>query len=247
MTDAQANGVGAPFGLGGDLPVQRLGFGAMRITGPGIGRAPDQDEAIAVLRRAVDQGVNLIDTADSYGPFVSERLIAEALHPYPSELVIATRADSSATARPMASRRSAPAPPRRMRGEPATAEARADTLYQLHRVDPKVPLEESMGMLVTLKDEGKIRHIGLSNVNEDQLDQALDIVPVVFGAESVRTRAREGPKPCRSVRSREPRVPPVGTDGPRRPPRTRPSTASLAPTARQPGRSRSRGCSHAHR
>jgi aryl-alcohol dehydrogenase-like predicted oxidoreductase len=181
MTDAQANGAGAPFGLGGDLPVQRLAFGAMRITGPGIwGEPRDRDEAIAVLRRAVDLGVNLIDTADSYGPFVRERLIADALHPYPSDLVIATKGGQlrdgpnqwRPDGRPQHLRAACEESLQRLKLEQIP-------LYQLHRVDPKVPLEDSMGMLVRLKDEGKIRHIGVSNVDEDQLDQALAIAPVV--------------------------------------------------------------------
>jgi pyridoxine 4-dehydrogenase len=169
------------FGLGGDLPVHRLAFGAMRITGRGIwGEPADRDEAVAVLRRAVELGVDLIDTADSYGPFVSERLIAEALHPYPADLVIATKGgqlrDGPGQWRPD--------------GRPQHLRAACDgslqrlkleqiPLYQLHRPDPSVPLEDSLGMLATLKDEGKIRHIGVANVNEEQLAQALAITPVV--------------------------------------------------------------------
>lgn len=176
-----ANGHRATMDLGGDLTVRRLGFGAMRITGPGIwGEPPDHDAAIAVLRRAVDLGVNFIDTADSYGPFVSERLIAEALHPYPEALVIATKGGLQ---------RSGPGqwPPD---GRPQHLRAACDgslerlrldqiPLYQLHRPDPKVPFEDSVGMLVELKNEGKIRHIGLSNVNERQLDAAMHLTPVV--------------------------------------------------------------------
>jgi pyridoxine 4-dehydrogenase len=181
MTDTTGDTLGTLFGLGGDLPVHRLGFGAMRITGPGIwGEPRDRDEAIAVLRRAVDQGVNLIDTADSYGPFVSERLIAEALHPYPTDLVIATKGgllrDGPGQWRPDGR-------PQHLRAacEESLQRLKLEQipLYQLHRVDPAVPLEDSIGMLVRLKDEGKIRHIGLSNVNESQLDQALAITPVV--------------------------------------------------------------------
>jgi pyridoxine 4-dehydrogenase len=169
------------FGLGGDLPVQRLAFGAMRITGPGIwGEPRDHDAAIAVLRRAVDLGVNFIDTADSYGPFVSERLIAEALHPYPADLVIATKGgllrDGPGQWRPDGR-------PQHLRAacEESLQRLKLEQipLYQLHRVDPNVPLEDSIGMLAALKDEGKIRHIGLSNVREAQLDQALAITPVV--------------------------------------------------------------------
>jgi pyridoxine 4-dehydrogenase len=197
MTDTMGDTFGAPFGLGGDLPVHRLGFGAMRITGPGIwGEPRDHAEAIAVLRRAVDQGVNLIDTADSYGPFVSERLIAEALHPYPTDLVIATKGgllrDGPGQWRPDGR-------PQRLRAacEESLQRLKLEQipLYQLHRVDPAVPLEESIGMLVTLKDEGKIRHIGLSNVNEDQLDQALAITPVV----SVQNRYGPGTRSSEAI------------------------------------------------
>jgi aryl-alcohol dehydrogenase-like predicted oxidoreductase len=169
------------FGLGGDLPVRRLGFGAMRITGPGIwGDPPDLDQAIAVLRRAVEVGVNLIDTADSYGPFVSERLIAEALHPYPDDLVIATKGGLKRTGpgqwptdgRPQHLRAACDESLQRLRLDQIP-------LYQLHRPDPKVPFEDSVGMLVELKHQGKIRHIGLSNVSEAQLDQAMRLTPIV--------------------------------------------------------------------
>jgi pyridoxine 4-dehydrogenase len=167
--------------LGGDLTVRRLGFGAMRITGPGIwGDPPDHGEAIAVLRRAVELGVNFIDTADSYGPFVSERLIAEALHPYPDDLVIATKGGLVRTGpgqwpsdgRPQHLRAACDESLQRLRLDQIP-------LYQLHRPDPKVPFEDSVGMLVELKREGKIRHIGLSNVTEAQLDQAMRLTPVV--------------------------------------------------------------------
>jgi aryl-alcohol dehydrogenase-like predicted oxidoreductase len=177
MTAAQVTA----FGLGGDLPVQRLGFGAMRITGPGIwGEPNDHREAIAVLRDAVDRGVNLIDTADSYGPFVSERLIAEALHPYPEDLVIASKGGLlrdgpnqwRPDGRPQHLRDACDGSLQRLRLEQIP-------LYQFHRVDPTVPFEESIGALVMLKDAGKIRHIGLSNVDEDQLDRALAMTPIV--------------------------------------------------------------------
>ena len=153
----------------------------MRITGPGIwGEPRDHDEAIAVLRRAVDLGVNLIDTADSYGPFVSERLIAEALHPYPQDLVIATKGgllrDGPGQWRPDGR-------PQHLRAacEESLQRLKLEQipLYQLHRVDPDVPLVDSIGMLQTLKDEGKVRHIGVCNVSEAQLDQALAITPIV--------------------------------------------------------------------
>jgi pyridoxine 4-dehydrogenase len=176
-----ANGHQATMDLGGDLTVRRLGYGAMRITGSGIwGQPPDHDEAIAVLRRAVDLGVNFIDTADSYGPFVSERLIAEALHPYPEDLVIATKGGLQRTGpgqwppdgRPQHLRAACDGSLERLRLEQLP-------LYQFHRPDPNVPFEDSVGMLVELKGEGKIRHIGLSNVNEEQLDTAMRMTPVV--------------------------------------------------------------------
>jgi len=171
----------ATIDLGGDLTVRRLGFGAMRITGPGIwGDPPDHDEAIAVLRRAVDLGVNFIDTADSYGPFVSERLIAEALHPYPEDLVIATKGGLQRTGpgqwpadgRPQHLRAACNGSLQRLRLEQIP-------LYQFHRPDPKVPFEDSVGMLAELKNEGKIRHVGLSNVTERQLDSAMRMTPIV--------------------------------------------------------------------
>jgi pyridoxine 4-dehydrogenase len=166
----------------GDRTVRRLGFGAMRITGPGIwGPPPNHDGAIAVLRRAVELGVNLIDTADSYGPHVSEELIAEALHPYPADLLIATKGGLIRTGpgrgwpadgRPEHLRDACEGSLRRLRLE--TIE-----LYQEHRPDPEVPYEESIGALKELQDEGKIRHIGISNVTVDQLEAARRIVEVV--------------------------------------------------------------------
>jgi pyridoxine 4-dehydrogenase len=166
--------------LGGDLTVRRLGFGAMRLTGPGIwGEPADKDEAIATLRRAVELGVNFIDTADSYGPFVSERLIAEALHPYPDDLVIGTKGGMSrsgpghwgADGRPQHLRAACDESLQRLQLDQIA-------LYQFHRPDPKVPFEDSVGMLAQLKDEGKVRHIGLSNVTEAHLDQAMRLTPI---------------------------------------------------------------------
>ena len=167
--------------LGGDLTVNRLGFGAMRITGQGIwGDPPDRNEARAVLRRALELGVNFIDTADSYGPNVSEELIAEALHPYPEDLVIGTK---GGLIRPGPGRWDPDGRPEYLREacEGSLRRLRLDQipLYQFHRPDPAVPLEDSIGTLVALKDEGKIRHIGLSNVNEDQLRRAQAMTPIV--------------------------------------------------------------------
>ncbi|HEX4539285.1 MAG TPA: aldo/keto reductase [Acidimicrobiales bacterium] len=167
--------------LGGDLTVQRMGYGAMRITGPGIwGEPADPDTCRAVLRRAVELGVDFIDTADSYGPEVSERLIAEALHPYPENLVIATK---GGMVRPGPGRWDPDGRPEHLRAacEGSLKRLRLDEipLYQLHRPDPRVPLEDSVGTLVQLKDEGKIRHIGLSNVDEAEIHRAMAITPVV--------------------------------------------------------------------
>ena len=169
------------FTIGGELEVRRLGFGAMRITGDGIWGPPDDpDNAKAVLRRVVELGVNLIDTADSYGPEVSENLIAEALHPYPDGLVIATKGGL---------RRTGPgewprdAHPDRLREcvEGSLRRLRVDRidLYQLHAPDPKVPLEDSLGALKEAQDQGKIRHIGVSNVSVGELERARAVVDVV--------------------------------------------------------------------
>jgi pyridoxine 4-dehydrogenase len=165
----------------GDLTVNRLGFGAMRITGRGIwGEPPDRGAATAVLRRAVELGVNFIDTADSYGPEVSETLIAEALHPYPDDLVVATKGGFE---RPGPGQWTPNGHPDHLRDacEGSLRRLRLDQIavYQLHRVDPRVPLEDSIGALVTLKEEGKVRHIGLSNVAERQLRVAQRLTPVV--------------------------------------------------------------------
>src|SRR5882757_2697888 len=174
-------GLAGTIDVGGDLTVNRLGFGAMRITGPGIWGPPaDRDEAKAVLRRAIELGVNFIDTADSYGPHVSEELIGEALHPYPEELVIATKGGLERTGpgrwpvngRPEHLIEACEGSLRRLKLEQIP-------LYQFHRPDPAVPLEDSIGALVALKEQGKIRHIGLSNVTADQLRRAQRLTPIV--------------------------------------------------------------------
>jgi pyridoxine 4-dehydrogenase len=173
--------VSQTFTIGGDLEVRRLGFGAMRITGEGIWGPPDDPEAARrLLRRVVELGVNLIDTADSYGPEVSENLIAETLHPYPDGLVIATKGGLRRTrpgewprdGRPERLRECCEASLQRLRVE------RID-LYQLHSPDPRVPLEDSVGALRDLQDAGKIRHVGVSNVSLDELERARAIVDVV--------------------------------------------------------------------
>jgi pyridoxine 4-dehydrogenase len=169
------------FTIGGDLEVRRLGFGAMRITGRGIWGPPDDpEEARRLLRRVVEVGVNLIDTADSYGPEVSENLIAEALHPYPDGLVIATKGGLRRSGpgqwprdgRPERLKEACEGSLRRLRVE------RID-VYQLHSPDPRVPLEDSIGALKELQDDGKIRHIGVSNVSLAELERARALVEVV--------------------------------------------------------------------
>lgn len=168
------------FAIAGELPVVRLGFGAMRLTGEGVwGEPDDHEEARRVLRRAVELGVTLIDTADSYGPEVSERLIAEALFPYPEDLVIATKGGLARTGpgewhavgRPAYLVQQCELSLRRLRVD-------CIDLYQLHRIDPQVPAEEQLGVLADLRADGKIRHIGLSEVSVDQLEGARREIPV---------------------------------------------------------------------
>jgi pyridoxine 4-dehydrogenase len=169
------------FRIGGELRVHRLGFGAMRITGKGIwGEPQDRDEAIRVLRKAVELGIDFIDTADSYGPGVSERIIAEALHPYPEGLVIATKAGFE---RPGPDKWVENGKPEHLRAacEGSLKRLKLDRidLFQLHRIDPKVPAEDQMGTLKDLQAQGKIKHIGLSEVSVAQIKHARSIVPVV--------------------------------------------------------------------
>jgi aryl-alcohol dehydrogenase-like predicted oxidoreductase len=169
------------FALGGDLEVRRLAFGAMRLCGPRIlGWPDDRENALAVLRRAVELGVNLIDTSDAYGPEINELQVAEALHPYPEGLVIATkgglvRNEGGAwipDGRPEHLREACEASLRRLRLD-------CIDLYQLHSVDGRVPIEESVGELARLREEGKIRHVGLSNVSTEELERAREVVPIV--------------------------------------------------------------------
>lgn len=169
------------FQIGGDLEVRRLGYGAMRLCGPRImGWPADRENALAVLRRVVELGVNLIDTSNAYGPEVNELQIAEALHPYPDGLVIATKGglvrDDSASwptdGRPEKLKEACEGSLKRLRLE------RID-VYQLHAPDPKVPIEESVGALRELRDEGKIKHVGLSNVDVEELERAEGVVPIV--------------------------------------------------------------------
>jgi pyridoxine 4-dehydrogenase len=174
-------GMAGTIDVGGDLTVNRLGFGAMRITGDGIwGQPADRNEAKAVLRRAIELGVNFIDTADSYGPHVSEELISETLLPYPDDLVIATKGGLE---RPGPGQWPANGRPEYLIAacEGSLRRLKLDQipLYQFHRPDPAVPLEDSISALVTLKEQGKIRHIGLSNVTEGQLRRAQQLTPIV--------------------------------------------------------------------
>jgi pyridoxine 4-dehydrogenase len=178
--EAQPARAGGEFAIGGDLPVVRLGYGAMQIPGPGVwGEPRDHDEVIRVLRRAVELGVTFIDTADSYGPEVSERIIREALHPYPKDLVIATKAGLT---RPGLDRWE-----RNGRPEYLKAEAEKSLrllglerieLFQLHRIDPTFPLAEQLGALIELQAEGKIGRIGLSEVSVSEIQAAKAITPI---------------------------------------------------------------------
>jgi pyridoxine 4-dehydrogenase len=177
-TSASPNSI---WNLGGNLPVNRLGFGAMRITGDGIwGWPADRNNALKVLRRAVALGVNLIDTADAYGPETSELLIAEALHPYPNGLVIATKGGNTRpgpdqwvpNGQPEYLKQCVEKSLKRLRLE------RID-LYQLHRIDPKVPVEDSLGALKEMQDAGKIRHVGLSEVSPEQIERARKVLSIV--------------------------------------------------------------------
>ncbi|MFC4031103.1 aldo/keto reductase [Streptomyces polygonati] len=179
-TDTQQAKASGSFLLGGDRPVTRLGYGTMQLTGPGVwGDPKDPEEAVRVLRRAVELGVDFIDTADSYGPIVAEQLIKKALHPYADDLVIATKAgftrsgpgDWRPVGRPEYLRQQAEMSLRHLGLE------RID-LFQLHRIDPKVPLAEQIGELKLLQEEGKIRHIGLSEVSVDQLEQSRAIAEI---------------------------------------------------------------------
>jgi aryl-alcohol dehydrogenase-like predicted oxidoreductase len=181
MSDQPSAKAAGTIGVGGDLTVNRLGFGAMRITGPGIwGEPQDREQAKAALRRAVELDVNFIDTADSYGPEVSEQLIADTLYPYPDDLVIATK---GGLVRPGPGRWDPDGRPEHLREacEGSLRRLKLDqiALYQHHRPDPRVPYAESIGALAELKDQGKIRHIGVSNVSEEQLREAMRITPVV--------------------------------------------------------------------
>jgi len=179
-TQAQPAKASGEFSIGGELPVTRLGYGSMQLTGQGVwGDPKDPGEAVRVLRRAVDLGVNFIDTADSYGPVVAEELIKEALHPYPADLVIATKAGLTRqgpgiwtpVGRPEYLRQQAEMSLRHLGLERIP-------LFQLHRIDPKVPLEDQVGELAKLRDEGKIGFIGLSEVTVGQLKAAQAIAPV---------------------------------------------------------------------
>jgi aryl-alcohol dehydrogenase-like predicted oxidoreductase len=169
------------FAIGGELEVNRLGFGSMQLTGAGVwGEPKDPEEAVRVLRRAVELGVTLIDTADSYGPAVAEQLIKRALHPYPDDLVIATKAGLTRqgpnkwtpVGRPAYLRQQAEMSLRNLGLEQIP-------LFQLHRIDPEVPLEDQIGELKSLQEEGKIAHIGLSEVGVDELKAAEEIAPIV--------------------------------------------------------------------
>jgi aryl-alcohol dehydrogenase-like predicted oxidoreductase len=178
MTTAQLSDI---FSIGGDLPVHRLGYGAMQLPGPGVwGEPADRNGALRVVRAAVEQGVDFIDTADSYGPLVSEQIIAEALHPYPENLVVATKAGLTrqgpgiwtAVGRPAYLKQQVELSLRHLKLD------RID-LIQLHRIDPEVPLADQLGAFKELQDEGKVRHIGVSEVSVEELKAAREIVDIV--------------------------------------------------------------------
>jgi aryl-alcohol dehydrogenase-like predicted oxidoreductase len=181
MTTNQTGSLGGEITIGGDLTVRRMGFGAMRITGAGVWGPPaDRDGALQLLRHVVESGVNFIDTADSYGPYVSEELICEALHPYPSDLVIATKA---ALTRTGPNQWPIDARPQRLREcvEGSLKRLRLDCidLMQLHRFDPKVPIEESLGAFTDLQKAGKIRHIGVSQTTVEDYERAKKSATIV--------------------------------------------------------------------
>ena len=255
-TIAPSAAASGTFQLGGDLPVQRLGYGTMRLVGEGAwGAPPEREDARNVLRRALELGINLLDTADAYGPMIAEELIAEALYPYPPDLVIATKggltrqgpSKAKPCGRPDYLQQQLEMSLRRLRLE------RID-LYQLHRIDPMVPLADTLGALKDAQTAGKIRHIGVSEVTPEQIDQAQAIVPIVsvqnrynlFDRKSEATlRLCEqhgiamlpwypwgGPPATRSARKRRPGMPAPIT----------PSPTSRASTRARPIRSRSRGC-----
>jgi aryl-alcohol dehydrogenase-like predicted oxidoreductase len=200
MADQRPSGLDGRITIGGTYSVHRLGFGAMRLTGPGIwGEPADPEECRRVLHRALELGVDFVDTADSYGPEVSERIIAETLHPYPEGLLVATKGGQ---VRPGPGRWEPNGRPEHLRQacEGSLRRLRLDSidLYQLHRPDPQVPFEESVGELVRLRDEGKIRTIGLSNVDVDQLEAALRMTQVV----SVQNRYNLGDRESEPVLTR---------------------------------------------
>jgi pyridoxine 4-dehydrogenase len=209
--------------LGGELTVNRLGFGAMRITGDGIWGPPkDRATTIAVLRRAIEMGVNFIDTADSYGPYVSEELITEALAPYPKDLVIATKGGWN---RPGPNQWTHDASPAHLRKavEGSLKRLRLDRIdvYQLHTPDPAIPLAASIETLANMQSEGKIRFIGLSNVTVEHIERARKIVPIVSVQNRIRWEQARSPAGC--------------------------STISPRLGARNPSRSHWRGCCSVHR
>jgi aryl-alcohol dehydrogenase-like predicted oxidoreductase len=197
MTSKATAAAAGTIEIGGDLTVNRMGYGAMRITGDGIwGDPPDRDRARAALRRAIELDVNFIDTADSYGPEVSETLIAETLYPYPDDLVIATK---GGLVRPGPGRWDRDGRPEHLReaceGSLRRLRLEQIPLYQFHSPDPKVPLADSLGALAELKAEGKIRHVGVSNFSPEQVAEAQRIVPVV----SVQNRYNSGDRSSEPV------------------------------------------------
>ncbi len=210
MTPPNAAASGT-FNLGGDLPVNRVGYGTMRLVGEGAwGEPPNREDARNVLRRAVELGVNLFDTADAYGPMIAEDLLAEALHPYPAGLVIATKggltrqgpAKAKPCGRPDYLQQQLEMSLRRLRLE------RID-LYQLHRIDPSVPLEDTLGALRDAQTAGKIRHIGLSEVTPEQIEAAQKIVPIVSVQNRFNLADRKSEPTLRFCEAARHRLPPL--------------------------------------
>ena len=210
MTEAVAAASGE-FTIGGDLTVRRLGYGTMQLPGAGVwGESRDPDGAIRVLRRAIELGVNFIDTADAYGPFTADLLLKEALHPYPEDLVIATKAGFTRSGpgawapvgRPEYLRQAVELSLRHLGLE------RID-LLQLHRIDPKVPVAEQLGVLAEMQAEGKIRHLGLSEVSVDEIEEATKTAPIVSVQNLYNLSQRDAEAGPRVRRAEQPRLHPL--------------------------------------
>ena len=203
------------FRIGGDLPVHRLGYGAMQLPGHGVwGEPADRDGALRVVRAAVEQGVDFIDTADSYGPVVSEQIIAEALHPYPEGLVDRAPRPGSPGRAPASGRRSADPPTSSSRSSCRCATCSVDRidLIQLHRIDPEVPLADQLGAFKELQEQGKVRHIGVSEVSVEELEAGREITEIVSVQNLYNLTNRQSPGRARLRHRRGHRLHPVVPD-----------------------------------